>query len=95
LDTTVTINDWIKRHGDSHPPLNKRKIIDIRTIKMTRDTAWSLKHTSKFDRSPRHFAALREEGEMIAERWLADWRAQGKDFGCYPADARYPEPIKA
>ena len=95
LDTIVTMNEWIKKHGDSHPPLDKRKIVDVRTIKMTRDTAWNLKHTSKFDRSPAHFRKLREEGEMIAERWLADWRARGSDFDCYPADARYPEPIKA
>lgn len=93
LDAIVTINEWIKRHGGNHPPLNNRKVIDVRTIKMTRDTAWGLKHTSKFDRSPRHFAALRNEGEAIAEQWLADWRGRGLDFSCYPNDARYAEPI--
>jgi NTE family protein len=95
LDTIVTINEWIKRHGNSHPPLDNRKVVDVRTIKMTRDTAWSLKHTSKFDRSPRHFAALRNEGQSVAEQWLAQWRERGKDFSCYPSDARYAEPIKA
>ncbi|UEM07367.1 patatin-like phospholipase family protein (plasmid) [Skermanella rosea] len=91
LDGIMTINQWIRKYGGSHPPLDTRKIIDVRTIKMTRETAWGLKHTSKFDRSPGHFARLREEGEMVAERWLADWRALGKDFARYPNDARYPE----
>jgi NTE family protein len=62
---------------------------------MTRDTAWSLKHSSKFDRSRTHLAALHDEGQSIAEQWLADWRALGKDFASYPDDARYPEPLKA
>jgi NTE family protein len=92
LDGIMTINQWIRKYGDSHPPLDTRKIIDVRTIKMTRDTAWGLKHTSKFDRSSAHFAKLREEGQTVAERWLADWRALGKDFVHYPNDARYPEP---
>jgi NTE family protein len=95
LDAIVTINEWIGRYGDSHPPLDTRKIVDVRTIKMTRDTAWSLKHTSKFDRSSAHFASLRDEGQMIAEQWLAGWRALGKDFARYPNDARYAEPIEA
>ena len=91
LDSIMTINQWIRKYGDSHPPLDNRKIIDVRTIKMTRDTAWGLKHTSKFDRSPAHFAKLREEGQAVAQQWLADWRALGKDFVRYPNDARYPE----
>jgi NTE family protein len=91
LDGIMTINEWIRKYGDSHPPLDTRKIIDVRTIKMTRDTAWGLKHTSKFDRSPGHFASLREEGEAVAAQWLADWRTLGKDFVRYPNDARYPE----
>lgn len=95
LDAIVTINEWIRSYGDSHPPLDSRKIIDVRTIKMTRDTAWSLKHTSKFDRSSAHFTRLRDEGRMIAEQWLADWRALGKEFASYPNDARYAEPFEA
>jgi NTE family protein len=91
LDGIMTINQWIRKYGDSHPPLDTRKIVDVRTIKMTRDTAWGLKHTSKFDRSPAHFASLREEGQAVAAQWLADWRALGKDFVRYPNDARYPE----
>jgi NTE family protein len=91
LDGIMTINQWIRKYGDSHPPLDTRKIVDVRTIKMTRDTAWGLKHTSKFDRSPAHFASLREEGQAVAAQWLADWRTLGKDFVRYPNDARYPE----
>ncbi|UEM24643.1 patatin-like phospholipase family protein (plasmid) [Skermanella mucosa] len=92
LDTIMTINQWIRKYGNDHPPLDARKIVDVRTIKMTSETAWGLKHTSKFDRSPAHFARLREEGQAVAERWLADWRALGADFIRYPNDARYPEP---
>jgi NTE family protein len=95
LDMILTVNEWIRRYGSGHPPLDSRKIIDVRTIKMTRDTAWSLKHSSKFDRSRTHLAALHDEGQSIAEQWLADWRALGKDFASYPDDARYPEPLKA
>lgn len=92
LDHILTINRWLAEHGDSHPPLCGRKIVDVRTIKMRRETAWGLQHTSKFDRSADHFARLREEGQAVAEQWLADWRARGKDFASYPNDARYPEP---
>jgi NTE family protein len=91
LDTIMTINQWIRKYGNDHPPLDTRKIVDVRTIKMTSDTAWGLKHTSKFDRSPAHFARLRDEGQMVAEQWLADWRALGAGFNRYPNDARYPE----
>jgi NTE family protein len=91
LDTIMTINQWIRKYGNDHPPLDTRKIVDVRTIKMTSETAWGLKHTSKFDRSPAHFARLREEGQMVAQQWLADWRALGADFNRYPNDARYPE----
>ena len=95
LDAIVTINEWITRYGNSHPPLNSCKIIDVRTIKMTRDTAWSLKHSSKFDRSRAHLAALHDEGQSVAERWLADWRALGNEFASYPNAARYAEPFEA
>jgi NTE family protein len=92
LDHIMTINRWLEQHGDSHPPLNNRKVVEVRTIKMTRETAWGLRHASKFDRSPSHYARLREEGRMIGEQWLTDWRALGKNFASYPNDARYPEP---
>lgn len=93
LDSIMTVNQWLERHGDSHPPLNNHKIVAVRTIKMTRDTAWGLKHTSKFDRCPDYFATLREEGRTVTEQWLEDWRRLGKDFPRYPYDARYPEPV--
>jgi NTE family protein len=93
LDHILTINRWIEEHGDSHPPLNNRKIVQVRTIKMTRDTAWGLKYTSKFDRDPGHLAELCDEGRKVAEQWLTDWRRLGKNFARYPNDARYPNPI--
>ncbi len=91
LDHIMTVNRWIQAYGDSHPPLNNCKIVVVRTIKMSRETAWGLRHTSKFDRSPEHYAKLRDEGQRVAEQWLTDWRALGKDFSSYPDDARYPE----
>ena len=92
LDRIMTINRWIEEVRGQSSAADNRKVVDVRTIKMTRDTAWGLRHTSKFDRSPSHFARLREEGRTIAEQWLTDWRALGKDFASYPDDARYPEP---
>ncbi|MCM8595607.1 patatin-like phospholipase family protein [Accumulibacter sp.] len=91
LEHILTVNKWIEAYGNSHPPLNDRKVIQVRTIKMTRETAWGLRHTSKFDRSPGHLARLRDEGQMVASQWLADWRTLGKAFASYPDDARYPE----
>ncbi len=92
LDHILTVNSWLEEYGDAHPPLNQCKVIDIRTIKMTRETARRLRHTSKFDRSPGHLEALRDEGREVVQRWLRDWRALGRDFGSYPNDARYAEP---
>jgi NTE family protein len=91
LDTIVTINEWIKRYGCDHPPLDSRKIVEVRTIKMTSATAWGLKYTTKFDRNPAHLAALHDEGRAVARQWLADWRSLGADFASYPNDARYDE----
>lgn len=93
LDHVLTMNRWIERHGTEHPPLAGRKVVDIRTIKMARETAWGLHHTTKLDRSRGHLEALRDEGREIAAEWLADWRRLGDDFDRYPEDARYPEPI--
>jgi NTE family protein len=91
LDHILTMNRWIERYGNDHPPLDNRKVVTVRTIKMSRTTVWGLGHASKLDRSPGHLARLREEGEEIAQRWLADWRALGADFASYPNDARYSE----
>jgi NTE family protein len=92
LDNILTINRWLAEHGDRHPPLNHRKRVEVRTIKMTRETAWGLRCTSKFDRSAGHYARLREEGEAVAAEWLRNWRALGDAFPAYPYDARYQEP---
>ena len=35
LDHIMTVNRWIQAYGDSHPPMNNRKIVEVRTIKMT------------------------------------------------------------
>jgi NTE family protein len=91
LDHVLSVNQWITDYGCDHPPLSTRKIVTVRTIKMTRATAWGMKYTSKFDRSPDHLNTLHEEGVAITKQWLADWRTLGSDFACYPNDARYPE----
>lgn len=91
LDHILTVNRWIDRHGSAHPPLDTCKTVEVRTIKMTRDTAWGLRHTSKFDRSVPHLQRLRDEGKAVAAQWLEGWRAQGSAFASYPNDARYPE----
>jgi NTE family protein len=91
LDHIVTVNKWIERYGTNHPPLNSCKTVTVRTIKMTRDTAWGLKHTSKFDRSADHLNKLHDEGRTVAAQWLSDWQSLGSDFSSYPSDARYPE----
>ena len=66
-----------------------RKTVEVRTIKMTRDTAWGLQRSSKFHRSSQHLEKLRIEGREVAAKWLEGWRARGKDFDSYPDDARY------
>lgn len=90
LDHILTINKWIEQFGDSYPPLAERKVVQMRTIKMTRETVWSLRHTSKFDRDAAHLIALRDEGRAIAAAWLKEWRTRGDDFARYPDDVRYP-----
>ena len=93
LDRICTINEWIREHGTAHPPLSARKVVTVRTIKMTRDTVWGMKYTTKFDRSTAHLNSLHDEGREIAAQWLAEWRAHGSDFACYPNDARFDEPL--
>jgi NTE family protein len=91
LDHIITVNRWLEKYGAEHPPLNERKTVVVRTIKMTPDTAWGLRYTSKFNRAREHLARLREEGRTVAAHWLSDWRASGAAFASYPDDARYPE----
>ena len=91
LDHILTINRWLEQWGDGNPPLTERKVVQVRTIKMTRETVLGLRYTSKFDRDEEHFTRLREEGKAIAATWLDDWQTQGSDFANYPDDARYPE----
>lgn len=89
LDHILTVNRWLARYGGAVPPLADRKTVAVRTIKMSRDSAWTLDHASKLDRDPRHLAALRAEGAGIAQDWLAQWRELGDGFAQYPDDARY------
>lgn len=90
LDHILTTNRWLERHGDAHPPLNTRRHVAVRTIKMRRQTAAGIGRVSKVDRSATRMARLREEGRGVAARWLEDWRRQGPAFAAYPDDARYP-----
>ena len=84
------MNRWLRAYGDEHPPLAGRKEVALRTIKMTRNTAWGLGHLTKFDRDRRHLAALHDEGMEVAADWVAGWRTEGDAFPSYPEDARYP-----
>lgn len=90
LDHILTVNNWLTRPGDRGAVLTERKIIEVRTMKMKRDTAWGLRRTSKFDRSPQHLERLHKEGREVAAQWLEGWRARGPEFDAYPNDARYP-----
>jgi NTE family protein len=90
LDHILSMNRWIEVFGDQHPPLQNRKIVSVRTIKMRRETAWGLRHTSKFNRDIGHLTRLRDEGQAVTQQWLSDWRALGDGFSKYPDDARYP-----
>ncbi len=92
LDHILTINRWLEKYGDAHPPLNERKTVIVRTIKMLPETVWGMSHTTKFDRAPEHLHRLRDEGHQVARQWLSDWRTRGADFPSYPDDARYPQP---
>jgi len=91
LDHILTVNNWLARFGPEDEALRERKTIQVRTIKMRRETAWTLRRTSKFDRSPRHLARLHQEGREVAAQWLEGWRTRGADFDAYPDDARYTE----
>lgn len=91
LDHILTMNRWIRAYGDAHPPLNNCKYVEVRTIKMRKQTAWELCLSSKFDRSLSHLTRLRDEGQAVAREWLEQWRTEGRDFAAYPDDARYVE----
>lgn len=91
LDHILTMNAWIKKYGTSHPLLANRKIVHVRTIKMTSATSWGLHVSTKLNRSWSQMEALYREGRDVAQQWLADWRTQGESFDSYPNDARYPD----
>jgi NTE family protein len=91
LDFIVTVNKWLERyaaHAESkaaHDFANKYKRVTVRTLKMSRDTAASLRMVSKYDRSRRFIEELRDEGAAVAKDWLARW----PEVGTYPDDAAY------
>jgi len=89
LDHILTMNSWISRYGTDHPLLSNRKIVTVRTIKMTRETAWGMYVSTKLDRSKKQMEQLHREGREVARQWLSDWRTLGDAFDCYPNDARY------
>jgi NTE family protein len=91
LDHILTMNHWLAESGGAHPVFGSRKTVEVRTIKMRRETAWGLRLASKFHRSQEHMKRLHDEGREVAEQWLSQWRVQEKDFASYPDDARYPE----
>lgn len=91
LDYVLTMNRWIEKFGTDHPLLADRKLVQVRTIKMRRETAWTMHVSTKLDRSRRQMDALYAEGREVAAEWLRGWRELGSEFDCYPNDARYLE----
>ncbi|MEM9660425.1 MAG: Patatin, partial [Planctomycetota bacterium] len=89
LDHVTSLNKWLRKHGGEIPALAEFKPIEVRTIKMRRESAWELHSKTKLDRSRQHVEDLRDEGRSVAQEWLAGWREHGQDFPAYPDDARY------
>jgi len=84
LDFILTVNEWCKAYkkekfGNEHKP------ITIRTIKMKKETADSLRFSSKFNRSAAFLDKLRAEGRDVAREWLSRWPQEER----YPEDAAY------
>jgi NTE family protein len=86
LDFILVVNDMIARYGGSQA--EEYKPVTVRTIKMTKATAATLRTSSKFDRSRSFIDALREEGRRQARDFLHDWPSDDPKRR-YPADAAY------
>ena len=84
LDHILSINNWLKDHRDDHPSLAERRIVEVRTIKMRRESAWGLRSSTKLDRSRRQMEALYDEGRAVANEWLANWRERGRTLIAIP-----------
>ncbi len=91
LDHVMSLNKWLRKHGGDDPALVEFKPIEVRTIKMSRQSAWDLHSSTKLDRGQKHMEDLHDEGREVAKEWLAGWQQHGDDFAAYPDDVRYPE----
>lgn len=86
LDFLLIVNSMIARFGDG--VAQTYKPVTVRTIKMTKATAFALRVSSKYDRSRLFIDTLRAEGHKVGRDWLDAW----PNVGRYPDDAAYDEP---
>ena len=82
LDFLMMMNRWNKKYGGQFA--NDHPLVTVRTIKMSKTTADSLRYSSKFDRSEAFMNQLRQEGERVARNWLNLWNLN--QVPEYPAD---------
>lgn len=85
LDFLLIVNSMIARFGDGVSQTYKP--VTVRTIKMTKETAFALRVSSKYDRSRLFIDTLRAEGRKVGRDWLDAW----PNVGRYPDDAAYDE----
>jgi NTE family protein len=83
LDFLLIVNSMIERFKDG--VAQSYKPVTVRTIKMTKDTAFALRVASKYDRSRTFIDTLRAEGRAVGRAWLDAW----PNVGHYPDDAAY------
>ena len=88
--TTYCLNKWLKKHGSDDPALAEFQPVEVRTIKMRRQSAWELHASTKLDRRLQQMEDLHDEGREVAKEWLDGWQQYGEEFPSYPDDARYP-----
>jgi len=82
LDFLMMMNRWNKKYSGQFA--NDHPLVTVRTIKMSKTTADSLRYSSKFDRSEAFMNQLRQEGERVARNWLNLWNLN--QVPEYPAD---------
>jgi NTE family protein len=95
LDFILQVNDWLGKYKcnardddrECKPFDSDFKEVTVRTIKMTKKSAFSLLASSKVDRSRNFMVQLRAEGREVAHDWLDKyWNGQRTE---YPKDAGY------